>query len=37
MKACFAPALLIFAIAIISSSCGPKKGEGRETSEDRIE
>src|SRR6188768_126344 len=25
MKACFAPALLIFAIAIISSSCGPKK------------
>jgi rare lipoprotein A len=25
MKACFGPALLIVAIAIISSSCGPKK------------
>ena len=37
MKACFAPALLIFAIAIISSSCGREESEGRETSEDRIE
>ena len=37
MKACFGPALLIVAIAIICRQLRSEESEGRQASEDRID